>query len=49
MLIAKDVYDCIETAKPGTKGNEVAMSVLQEKISDEMAEEIVFMESAKEA
>lgn len=48
-LIAKNVYGCITSAEPGTKCNEVAMSVLLEKIPEPWAEEVVFMESAKEA
>lgn len=49
VLIAKNVYDCITHAKPGTRGNEVAMSVLLEKIPEQWADEIVSMDSAKEA
>ena len=49
VMISKNVYDCIVNAKPGTRGNEVAMSVLLEKIPEQWADEIVTMESAKEA
>jgi hypothetical protein len=49
VLISKNVIDCVINAKPGTRGNEVAMSVLLKKIPEQWADEIVFMDSAKEA
>ncbi len=49
VMIARNVYDCITHAKPGTKGNAVAMSVLLEKIPEQWAEEIVCLETSKEA